>query len=1044
MEKIRVYELSKQLNTTSKRLMEKLKEIDIEVKNHMSLLNEKELSALYDHIGIIRQEKREDGVDGTEKKVVKQVKKADPSKEVAKEKKSIPRIIRKVEIIVDEEDNLKENEVKEKQLNQSKNKNKNYKNNRNFVKRTDENSGLRMGFVRDKGLDFAKIKKNEDDKSNSATTKNVDSSSDLDNKKKEKNEKNKKVEKVVMEETFVEVLDKKENINKSDLEKSDTAEVSPVQNVEKKKSTNHFDRSKVNKKPYMFKKDNQGKDKQNTTGDNRKDSHQGSRPANMQNQNSHQGNRPPNMQNQNTQQGNRQNYRTANKQNTNSMNKNDDKKPYRQFKKPGNNMNTGDNKKVAPLNIPKPDITGTKKDVSNVQRTEHRKEFPSKETEVKKERKEIAKVQQNVKKNRVKIKSAVLGEKIGVTEVLTNEFVLEDMFADHGGNKNRNKRKPLKSKKQNRIETTKNELKIEVLKSIKIGEVLTVKELAETMKKTATEVIKKFMGMGLMVTLNEEVDFDTAAIVAEEFGITAHKEVVITEEEILFDDTIDDEEDLEPRPPVVTVMGHVDHGKTSLLDAIRETNIIEKEAGGITQHIGAYTVKIHDRTITFLDTPGHEAFTSMRARGAQVTDIAVLVVAADDGIMPQTIEAINHAKAANVSIIVAINKIDKAGANPDRVKQDLTSYGLVPEEWGGDIICVPVSAKEKLNIPQLLEMILLSADVLELKASKNKQAKGSVIEARLDKNRGPVATVLVQRGTLRTGDTVVSGSVVGRVRAMTNDKSQNVSYVGPSTPVEILGLPSVPEAGETFYVVKDEKIAKQLVEKRRQKSREQSIRPSAKVSLDDLFNQIKEGKVKELNIIVRADVQGSVEAVKQSIEKLSNEEVRVKIVHGGVGAITKSDVILAEVSNAIIIGFNVRPSPDVIELSKTNNVDIRLYRIIYKAIEDIQAAMKGMLDPKYKEKIQGHTQIRQLFKVSNIGTIGGCYVLDGKITRNSEIRIVRDGVVVHEGKLSSLKRFKDDAKEVSQGYECGLSIEKFNDLKEGDIVESYEMVKVDD
>jgi translation initiation factor IF-2 len=635
-----------------------------------------------------------------------------------------------------------------------------------------------------------------------------------------------------------------------------------------------------------------------------------------------------------------------------------------------------------------------------------------------------------------------MGEKKGVSEILSNEFALEDMYGD-GNRQNKIKRK-FNRKKDNKVEKQKIELKIEVLKDVTIGEVLTVKELAEVMKKTATDVIKKFMGMGLMVTLNQEVDFDSAAIVAEEFGITAHKRVEISEEDILFDDTDDEEKDLESRPPVVTVMGHVDHGKTSLLDAIRETNIIEKEAGGITQHIGAYTVKIHDRIITFLDTPGHEAFTSMRARGAQVTDIAVLVVAADDGIMPQTIEAINHAKAANVTVIVAINKIDKVGANPDKVKQDLTSYGLVPEEWGGDIICVPVSAKKRMNIPQLLEMILLSADVMELKASKKKQAKGSIIEAKLDKNRGAVATVLIQRGTLNNGDTMVSGSVVGRIRAMTNDKMQKVKEAGPSTPVEILGLPTVPEAGDTFYVVNDEKVAKQLVEKRRQKSRELSIRPNAKISLDDLFSQIKEGKVKELNIIVRADVQGSVEAVKQSIEKLSNDEVKVKIMHGGVGAITKADVILAEVSNAIIIGFNVRPTPDVIELAKYSNVDVRLYRIIYNAIEDIQAAMKGLLDPKYKEQIQGHAEIRQLFKVSSIGTIGGCYILDGKISRNSEVRIVRNGVIVHEGKLSSLKRFKEDAKEVMQGYECGLSIEKFNDIKEGDIIESFEMVKVEE
>jgi translation initiation factor IF-2 len=546
-----------------------------------------------------------------------------------------------------------------------------------------------------------------------------------------------------------------------------------------------------------------------------------------------------------------------------------------------------------------------------------------------------------------------------------------------------------------------------------------------------------------MATLNHELDFDTASIIASEFGVTAEKEVVVNEEDILFDDTNDENETtLQSRPPVVVVMGHVDHGKTSLLDAIREANVIESEAGGITQHIGAYMVKINDRNITFLDTPGHEAFTAMRARGAQVTDIAILVVAADDGPMPQTVEAINHAKAANVSIIVAINKIDKPGANPDKVKQELTEYGLVAEEWGGDTIFVPVSAKKRENIDQLLEMVLLTADLQELKANPDRQAKGTVIEAQLDKNRGPVATVLVQRGTLNVGDTIVTGTTVGRIRAMTDDKGHKIKKAGPSTPVEILGMPEVPEAGDIFYEVADEKVAKQLVEKRRMKQKEQTMKASARVSLDDLYTQIKEGKVKDLNIIVKADVQGSVEAVKQSLEKLSNDEVRVKILHGGVGAITEADATLAQISNAIIIGFNVRPAVNVAEMAENAGVDIRLYRVIYNAIEDVQAAMKGMLEPTFKEVIQGHAEVRQIFKVSGVGTIAGSYITDGKFTRNSDVRVVRGGVVVHEGKLSSLKRFKDDVKEVATNYECGLSIEKFNDLKEGDVVESYVMEEV--
>ena len=621
--------------------------------------------------------------------------------------------------------------------------------------------------------------------------------------------------------------------------------------------------------------------------------------------------------------------------------------------------------------------------------------------------------------------------------MLSEDFILNEFYDDADA----------KKKKLNRQRREKEQLrhipKRAVLTSITIPESITVKDLAEALKKTSTEVIKKLMVYGIMATLNQEIDFDTATVVSEEFGVKTEKAVVINEEDILFDDNEqEDPEKLVTRPPVVVVMGHVDHGKTSLLDAIRSTHVIDSEAGGITQHIGAYTVKINGRNITFLDTPGHEAFTAMRARGAQVTDVAILVVAADDGVMPQTIEAINHAKAANVSIIVAINKIDKPGANPDRVKQELTQHGLVSEEWGGDVICVNVSAKKRENIDQLLEMVLLTADVLELKADPTRQAKGTVIEAKLDKNRGPLATVLVQRGTLNVGDSIVSGTTVGRIRAMVDDKGNAVKNAGPSTPVEILGLPEVPEAGELFYAIEDEKIARQLVEKRRFKQKEEQQNVSSRVTLDDLFKQIQEGKVKDLNIIIKADVQGSVEAVKQSLEKLSNNEVRVNVIHGGVGAITESDVTLADVSNAIIIGFNVRPGTNVTEAAENTGVDMRLYRVIYNAIEDIQAAMKGMLDPTFKEVVLGHTEVRQIFKVSGVGTIAGCYVLDGKINRNNDIRVIRDGIVVHEGSLASLKRFKDDAKEVLQGFECGLSVERFNDIKENDIIESYTMEEV--
>ena len=597
-------------------------------------------------------------------------------------------------------------------------------------------------------------------------------------------------------------------------------------------------------------------------------------------------------------------------------------------------------------------------------------------------------------------------------------------------------------KKINKNDEERTKQKIFQLTEITIPETISVKDFAAEIKKTTGEVIKKLLGYGIMATINNDIDFDTAFLIAQEFGITATKKEMVTEEDILFDESEDKAEELVTRPPVVVVMGHVDHGKTSLLDAIRSTNVIEGEAGGITQHIGAYKVEINGREITFLDTPGHEAFTAMRARGAQVTDIAILVVAANDGVMPQTIEAINHAKAANIPIIVAVNKIDLEGANVEKVKEELTKYDLVAEEWGGDTIFVPISAKQGTNIDTLLEMVLLVADMKELKSNPNKQAKGAVIEAKLDKARGPVATMLVQRGTLDTGDTIVVGSVIGRIRAMYNDKGKKVKKAGPSTPVEVIGLTEVPVAGETFYEVKDEKTAKHLIERRKRQEREKSINATSKVSLNDLFSQIEKGKLKELNIIVKADVQGSVEAVKQSLEKLSNEEVRVKVIHANVGGVTESDVTLAKVSNAIIIAFNVRPESLAREMAEKEEVEIKQYSVIYHAIEDVEAAMKGMLDPEFEEKVIGNAEIRQTFKVSNIGTIAGCYVTSGKVSRNAGIRVIRDNVVIHDGKLISLKRFKDDAKEVASGYECGVQIEDFNDIKEGDILEVYIMEEI--
>jgi translation initiation factor IF-2 len=583
----------------------------------------------------------------------------------------------------------------------------------------------------------------------------------------------------------------------------------------------------------------------------------------------------------------------------------------------------------------------------------------------------------------------------------------------------------------------------EEIKIIQIGKSITVKDLADKMKRPTSDIIKPLMKIGIMATINQEVDFYTASNIAESFDIIVEPadEIDILEE--AFKEDEDDDANLVERPPVVVVMGHVDHGKTSLLDSIRKSHVTEGEAGGITQHIGAYTVNINNKPITFLDTPGHEAFTAMRMRGAQVTDIAILVVAADDGVMPQTIEAINHAKAANLEIIVAINKIDKPSANPDRVKQELTEYGILTEDWGGSTICVPVSATQKTGIDQLLEMILLVAEIRELKANPNKRARGTVIEAKLDKGRGPVATVLVQDGSLKIGDPIVIGSCYGRIRAMTDDKGTRVKKVGPSIPVEIIGLNDVPMAGDMFYVAQSERHARQVSESVHAQGREDMIKNTPqKVSLDDLFNQIKSGNVKELNIIIKADVQGSVEAVKNSLERLSNDEVRIRTIHGGVGAITESDVMLASASNAIIIGFNVRPENMAKSVADAEKVDMRLYRIIYNAIEDITTAMKGLLDPVFKEKVTGHAEIRQLFKASGVGTIGGSYVTDGKIARNSKVRIVRNGIVVHEGELGALKRFKDDVKEVNTGYECGLSFNNFNDIKEGDIVEAYIMEEI--
>ena len=608
-----------------------------------------------------------------------------------------------------------------------------------------------------------------------------------------------------------------------------------------------------------------------------------------------------------------------------------------------------------------------------------------------------------------------------------------------GGMTFSNKRRQDEAEKMRRLQL---EIAKKAPVKVMIPDEISVGELASRMKKTGAEVVKCLMKNGVMASLSQIIDFDTAAIIAEEMGCKVEKEVTVTIEEKLIDVHEDKPEDLVPRAPVVVVMGHVDHGKTSLLDTIRNTSVAAGEAGGITQHIGAYQVQVNGKPITFLDTPGHEAFTSMRARGAMITDIAILVVAADDGIMPQTIESINHAKADNIPIIVAINKIDKENANPDRVLQQLTEHGLVPEDWGGETICCKVSAKKNIGIDNLLEMVTLTAEMAELKANPNRAGQGTVIEARLDKGRGPVATLLVQNGTLKQGDIIIAGTAVGRIRTMLDYKGNRLTEAGPSVPVEVAGLSEAPEAGSPFFAVADERMARELVEQRKAEARAKAAAPVQKVSLENLFDQIQAGERKELALIVKADVQGSVEAVKASLEKLSNDEVNVKVIHGGVGAINESDVMLAASSNAIIVGFNVRPDAAARDGAIRQNVDMRMYRVIYDCIDEITAAMKGMLAPKFREVVLGHAEVRQTYRVSSVGTVAGCYVQDGKIVRSCSVRVVRDGIVIHEGSLASLKRFKDDAKEVAENYECGMTVEKFNDIKEGDIIEAFTMEEI--
>lgn len=991
MGKLKVHELAKELGLESKELIKKAKEVGIEVTSHLSSLEEEQIQKIkniFENKGVKSQKSMEQ-------------EKNKEKKEKNTKKEATPVIIRREVILADEEKQEKKQEKTERKdvgfVERKNNKDFNIVYRKQPVKpmTVSELFGLKTNKKEEKAPEPIKEEKKEEPK---------------------------------VEEKKVE--EKKEEIK----QETKPVEVKPTVTSNAENKNNYPNREKTNNQYQGNRYEN--RQNNNSGSNNYQNRYDNNRPNRF-------GNNQNNGNYENRQRDNRFDNRQGNNNRFNNNRQNGDNKfnnQNRNGQRPFNRNNNG-----RPL-----DNYVIDKNIKDIMATEIVEKEDKRDISTRAIDKEKA--------NRYEDNKAKKGAKVKKGDRFSEEFnegklkdlkqvdKLSRMFNEQDGGMldyydlttargKKNKRKPQKDE-----ERTKQ--KIFELTEITIPEMITVKDLAAEMKKTSGEVIKKLFNYGIMATINNTVDFDTAFLVAQEFGITANKKEEVKEEDILFDDTEDTAEELEPRPPVVVVMGHVDHGKTSLLDAIRSTNVIEGEAGGITQHIGAYKVNISGREITFLDTPGHEAFTAMRARGAQITDIAILIVAADDGVMPQTVEAINHAKAAGIPIIVAINKIDLPGANVEKIKQELMEYELVPEEWGGDTIYVPISAKKKINIDNLLEMVLLVADMKELKANPNKQAKGTVIEARLDKSKGPIASMLVQRGTLDEGDTIVVGKSIGRIRVMKNDKGQRVKKAGPSTPVEIMGLTEVPEAGDTFYEVKDEKMAKHLIERRKRQEREQIINENSKVTLSNLFEKMESENLKQLNIIVKADVQGTAQALKQSLEKLSNDEVKVKVIHAVAGAVTESDVQLAKAGKCIIIAFNVRPVNTAKDMAEKEGVEIKQYSVIYQAIEDVQAAMKGMLDPVYEEKVIGNAVVRQTFKVSGVGTIAGVFVLDGKIERNAGVRVIRENVVIHDGKLISLKRFKDDAKEVTKGFECGLQIENYNDVKEDDTLEFYVMEEV--
>ena len=1028
MGKIKIHEIAKEVGLTSKPIIEKANSLGIEVSRHLSSVSEEQANKIKSSIKS-NKDKTEKS-NGSEK-----------TKKVKDEKKNETPVIIRREVIVSEEKKKVEEKPKVNRNDVGfveRKKNQDY----NIVYRNKTTKPMTFSElfgIKDNKKEKEETKKVEKTTQNISETKNVE-----DNKKVEEikiQEQSQKTENSVNAEEK-NIIKQENNIVEKNIEKKEKTELPESKNMEqavKKEFVNNNNGYRRNDNYNQNRNNNYRNNNGNNSGnrynqENRED--RDSRNNKFNSNNKFQNNRNNNYNNGYNNQDRRNNGENGFSRNSNN------KFQRNNFNNNRNEFNKNERK---PL-----DEKGIDKNIKNIMSTE----IVEKESQRDYNSKSIDKAKQNKfeenKGNKKNTKSKKNGrfEEFdgGKLKDLKQVNKLSHMFDEQDGGMldyydlttERGKRN---KKKNIRNDEERNKQKIFELKEITIPEKITVKDLAAELKKTSGEVIKKLFGLGIMATINNELDFDTAFLVAEEFGITANKKEVVNEEDILFDESEDSEDDLMPRPPVVVVMGHVDHGKTSLLDTIRRTNVIEGEAGGITQHIGAYKVNVNGREITFLDTPGHEAFTSMRARGAQITDIAILVVAANDGVMPQTVEAINHAKAANIPIIVAVNKIDLPEANVEKVKQELMQYELVSEEWGGDTIFVPISAKNNINIENLLEMVLLVADMQELKANPNKQSKGVVIEARLDKAKGPIASVLVQRGTLDVGDTVVVGTSIGRIRAMKNDKGQNVKEAGPSTPVEIMGLTEVPEAGDTFYEVKNEKMAKHLIEKRRAQEREKMINSNV-VTLSNLFEKMANEDLKQLNLIVKADVQGSAEAVKQSLEKLSNDEVKVKVIHSVAGAINESDVQLAKAAKAIIIGFNVRPVGTAKEIADREGVEIKLYSIIYKAIEDVEAAMKGMLDPVYEEKIIGNAEVRQTFKVSNVGTIAGCYVIDGKIERHAGVRVIRESVVIHEGKLVSLKRFKDDVKEVAKGYECGVQVENYNDIKEGDIIEAFVMEEV--